>query len=222
MKPLRFDNVFEDFRGKRKLLYTKNLSLGNNVYGEPLVRQAGIEYREWNITRSKLGAAIAKGISQIGFRKGEIVLYLGSASGTTVSHVSDILEEGMVFALDFAPRSLRDLVFLCEQRKNIAPILADANKPESYANRVCQVDFVFQDIAQRNQVEIFLKNIDMFLKPGGFAMLSVKSRSIDVSKKPAQIFKQVKQDLEKHLKIIDYRELDPFEKDHAVFLCKRG
>jgi fibrillarin-like pre-rRNA processing protein len=221
MKSLKFDNVYEDFKGKKRLLYTKSLAPEKKVYGEQLVNVDGIEYREWNFTRSKLGAAIMKGISQIGFRKGETVLYLGSASGTTVSHVSDIIEDGMIFALDFAPRSLRDLVFLCDDRSNIAPILADANQPLKYSGKISQVDFVFQDVAQRNQVEIFLKNVDMFLKPGGFCMLSVKSRSIDVSKKPAQVFKTVGMELEKHLKVIDYRELDPFERDHAVFLCKR-
>lgn len=216
-----FEGVFEEQKGKRSILLTKNLAPGKIVYGEQLTRIGGVEYREWNPTRSKLGAGILKGIKELGFKKGSTVLYLGAASGTTVSHVSDILEDGFVFALDFAPRSTRDLVFLCEDRKNIIPILADAHKPESYMDKLCQVDFVFQDIAQRDQTDIFVKNCKAYLKPGGLCMFSVKSRSIDVSKKPSLVFAQVRIELEKHLKIIDQKNLEPFQRDHALFLCKK-
>jgi rRNA 2'-O-methyltransferase fibrillarin len=50
-----------------------------------------IEYRVWNPFRSKLGAAILGGVDQIHIKPGAKVLYLGAASGTTVSHVSDIV-----------------------------------------------------------------------------------------------------------------------------------
>ncbi len=142
--------------------------------------QDGIEYREWDKERSKLCAAISKGCTNIGIRKGDTILYLGAATGTTVSHVSDIAgDEGFVFAVDFSSRVVRDLVYLSEKRKNIAPILADAKKPLDFAYRVSAADIVYQDIAQPNQDEIFLKNCDLFLKKGGFSLLAVKSRSID-------------------------------------------
>ena len=155
-------------------------------------------------------------------RKNDVVLYLGAASGTTVSHVSDIVgSEGLVFAVDIAPRVMRDLIFLCYKRKNIAPILADANKADLLKERICAVDVVYQDVAQKNQVEIFLKNVDLFLKNGGYALLAIKARSIDVTKNPKLIFKEVKEKLEKTLTIIDYRELQPFQKDHCMFICKK-
>jgi len=218
IKASKIFEVFED----RKRIYTKNLALGKQVYGERIVRQEGDEYREWDPKRSKLGSAIIKGSPNVGIRKGDVVLYLGAATGTTVSHVSDMVgPEGFVFALDFAPRVVRELYFLCEERKNIAPILTDANDPKSYAHRVCKADVIYQDIAQKNQVEIFLKNVDWFLKKDGYGILAIKARSVDVTKKPKQIFSEVKKELEKHMKIIDYRELEPFQKDHCFFVLKK-
>ncbi len=218
----KFPNIyFEDRKGK-KTFFTKNLYKGNVVYDEEIVKIGNDEYREWNHKRSKLAAAIQKGVSQIGIREGEIVLYLGASSGTTPSHISDIVgEKGFVFALDFAPRMVKDLVFLAEKRKNIAPILANANKPLTYTHLVTQADVIYMDIAQKNQTEIFLKNVDMYLKSGGFGLYFVKSRSIDVTKKPKDVFRKVREELEKVITIVDYKELDPYEKDHCLFICKK-
>lgn len=209
-------------KGRETYIYTTNLVKGQRVYGENLFREGEQEFREWDPKRSKLGAALKKEISQIGIKEGDYILYLGASTGTTVSHVSDIIgEKGLVFALDFAPRVLRDLVFLAESRNNIAPILADANKPETYAHLACEVDTVFMDIAQKNQVEIFLKNCKIYLKQGGFGLLTLKARSLDVTKYPKDIYKKVRTELEKEMIVVDYRELDPFEKDHALFVCKK-
>ena len=219
MKKSKIFEVYEDFK---KRIYTVNLTPGKKVYDERLVKEKGMEFREWNARRSKLAAAILKGCQNIFMRKGDVVLYLGCSYGTTPSHVSDIVgREGFVFALDFAPRVMRDMVFVCEDRKNMAPILGDANKPQSYADKVCMVDIVYQDIAQRNQVDIFLKNFNLFLKKGGYGLLAVKARSVDVTKKPKQIFAEVKQRLEKEVTIVDYRTLEPYELDHCMFICKK-
>ncbi len=219
MKPSKIFEVYED--SKRKL-YTLNLAPGKKVYQENLVRENGKEFREWNPRRSKLCAAIQKGCQNIFIRQGHSVLYLGSSTGTTVSHVSDIVgKDGIIFAVDFAPRVMRELVFLSEERKNIAPILADANRPDFIAPRVCAVDILYQDIAQRNQVDIFLKNIKSFLKEDGYALLALKARSIDVTKRPRDIFTEVHRVLEQSLTIVDVRTLEPFEMDHAFFICKQ-
>jgi len=214
--------IFEVYEDYKKRLYTINLTPGKKVYDERLVKEKGLGFREWNPKRSKLAAAILKGCSNIFIRKGDVVLYLGCSYGTTPSHVSDIVgKEGFVFALDFAPRVMREMVFVSEGRKNIAPILANANKPESYVDKVSQVDVVYQDIAQRNQVDIFIKNVNMFLKKDGYALLAVKARSVDVTRKPKGIFAEVRQKLEKELTIVDYRTLEPYELDHAMFVCKK-
>jgi len=219
--PSKIFEVFESNERKRKL-FTQNLVPGEKVYGENLVESNGVEYREWNPSKSKLGASILKGTQNVGIRKGSVVLYLGSASGTTVSHVSDMVgAEGAVFAVDLSATVMRDLLFLAEKRANIIPILESASHITELAKRICPVDVVFQDIAQRDQVGIFLNNVDVFLKDGGYGLLAVKARSIDVTARPKTIFAQVKAQLEKRVTIIDYRELDPFQRDHCMFIVKR-
>jgi fibrillarin-like pre-rRNA processing protein len=223
MQEINKFNVFDDRKNKR-LIYTKNLTPSKSFFGEELVREGGTEYRSWDVSRSKLGAAIKKGASQTGIKDKDLVLYLGASHGFTPSYVSDIVgKEGFVFCIDNAPRVVRDLVFVCEERINMAPILADANHPEEYKELVTkQVDVVYQDIAQRNQVEIFLKNCNAFLKKGGFGLLAIKARSVDVSKWPKEIFKEVRRQLEQSsMVMVDYRELEPFERDHAFFVCKK-
>jgi fibrillarin-like pre-rRNA processing protein len=220
MKPSKIFEVYEDKKGR---LHTVNLTPGKRVYDERLVSEDGTEYREWNARKSKLAAMILKKTPNIFIRKNDAVLYLGCSTGTTVSHVSDIVgKKGFVFALDFAPRVMREMVFVAMERKNIAPILWDANRPDTFLERVSQVDVVYQDIAQRNQVDIFLKNVNMFLKNGGYALLAIKARSVDVTKKPKEIFGSVRKKLEKELVIIDYRTLEPFQMDHCMFICKKG
>ncbi|MBR9678109.1 MAG: fibrillarin-like rRNA/tRNA 2'-O-methyltransferase [Nanoarchaeota archaeon] len=214
------DNCLWILNKKRKVLATKNLTPGKTVYGEPVLKVKNKEYRVWNPNRSKLGAAIHKGIKKIPINQGNIVLYLGSASGTTVSHVSDIVgSSGLVYCVEIAPRVMRDLVFLAEERKNLAPILESAALTKNYENLVVQADFIFQDIAQKDQARIFIKN-KRFLKKGGYAMIAVKARSIDVTKKPQTVFDEVEKELRKHFKIIDKKRLEPFEKDHSLFLVK--
>ena len=222
-----FKGVYAIGSGSRTTLLTKNLIPGKIVYGEFLFYDKDekgnkVEFREWNPKRSKLGAALMREVSQIGIKENDYILYLGCSTGTTVSHVSDIVgPNGLVFALDFAPRVLRDMVFISEDRKNIAPIMADANKPDSYSHLVCEVDTVFMDIAQKNQAEIFIKNCKMFLKSGGFGLLALKARSVDVTRNPKDVFREIRIKLEREFAVVDYRELDPFEMDHAMFVIKK-
>ncbi|MEK6874251.1 MAG: fibrillarin-like rRNA/tRNA 2'-O-methyltransferase [Nanoarchaeota archaeon] len=217
----RLQGIFEEQKGKKRILFTKNLTPGISVCGETLRNQNNVEYREWDPSSSKISAAIIKGLSQLGLKPRDVVLYLGCATGTTVSYVSDIVgDKGLVFAVDIAPRVLRELVFLAQKRSNLVPILADAHHPEIIAESACQVDWLFQDVAQRDQLEIFLKNVRTFLKPGGFGVVAIKARSIDVSKQPRVVLQQIRSQLEKHMTIVDYRELDPFQKDHGLFVAK--
>jgi fibrillarin-like pre-rRNA processing protein len=214
IKPSKIFEVYEDNRK----LYTINLTPGKTFFTEKTKNK----YREWDPNRSKVAAAILKGCRNIFIRKGNIILYLGAAHGYTPSYISDIIgNDGFIFAIDNAPRVVRDLVFLAKERKNISPILADANHPEQYKDSVTKVDIVYQDISQKNQVDIFLKNIDSFLKPGGYALIAVKARSIDITKKPKVIFNQTRIHLEEKLTVIDYKSLEPFEKDHCFIICKK-
>ena len=206
----------------QEILATRNLTPGMTYYGEPVFEIDGVEYRSWNPTRSKLGAVIMKGVQSMPIKPGSMVLYLGVASGTTVSHVSDVIgEKGHVWGLDFAPRSMRDLLDkVTRHRMNISPILGDARNPSSYSALVPMVDVVFADVAQPDQADIIIKNSEQFLKRGGWMMLSVKSRSIDVREKPEDIYAdQVKIIENAGYTVHEVIILDPYEKDHAMVLA---
>ena len=221
LETLKFYNVFNIQDKNRRILVTKNLSPGKAFFKERLFNVDDIEYREFNPTRSKLAASIVKKISFMPIKKDEKILYLGASHGYTPSFVSDIIgDNGLVFCLDFAPRVVRDLYMICEERKNMIPILADANKPETYKDRISNVNIIFQDIAQKIQVEILFKNL-IFLNPKGYVVIAIKSRSIDVTQNPRKIFREVEEKLSSRLKIIDKRELDPFERDHILFVCQK-
>jgi fibrillarin-like pre-rRNA processing protein len=222
MEASKVFGVYEK-RGRRTQIFTANLTPCQKAYDEKLVNENGREFREWNPFKSKLGAYIMHGANDIFLRQGSIVLYLGIASGTTASHISDIIGNGgMIFGIDPAFRAMTKLMFLCTKRKNIAPIMDDANHPENYEkNTPEKVDFIFQDVAQKNQAEIFLKNTRKYLKPGGFGMIAVKARSIDIAANPRDIFRKVRTELEKELTIVDFRPLEPYEKDHAMIVVKK-
>lgn len=222
----RFEGVYwVKFHDNSRRLATKNLSPGRSVYGEQLIEFRRKEYRLWDAYRSKLAAAILRAIKEVPINIGGKVLYLGAASGTTASHVSDIVrEEGMVFAVEFAQRTMRELIEqVCTQRMNISPILADARHPSTYRSLVSPVDAVYCDIAQPEQARILADNCDLFLKHSGAAMIAVKSRSVDVTMSPGAVFSQEKHTLmERGFKIIDTARLEPYEKDHAMFVVARA
>jgi fibrillarin-like pre-rRNA processing protein len=216
------DGIFELVKDKKHLA-TRNLDPGKVVYGEKLIPVEGVEYRTWDPRRSKLGAMVLKKFD-IYLKENSKVLYLGAASGTTVSHASDIVSEGAVYAVEFAPRSMRDLIGLASRRKNIFPIMADAGKPDSYAHIVEPVDLIFQDVAQPNQAEIASRNASRFLKKDGYLLLSIKARSIDTVANPKEVFKEEVKKLElafePKFEILNAKDLMPFHEDHLGVLAK--
>lgn len=206
------------FRQNNKI-YTKPAS-GEAVYGETFIEVDGEKYRNWQPSRSKAGAAVMKGFD-LGLEQDFDVLYLGAASGTTVSHFSDILEDGFVFAVEYSDTTARDLVEVAEQRENIAPILDNARQPENYGDLVPEVDLVFQDISQSDQAEIFIKNCEKFLKENGIGLLSVKARSISTSKDKDKIFAEVRKKIQERFEVVEETELDPYEKEHLFMKIKK-
>jgi fibrillarin-like pre-rRNA processing protein len=205
---------------KNDKLFTQNPAAckGTKVYNEQLVSEHGIEYRSWNPFRSKLASALLKGLS-LNLTSDAQILYLGAATGTTVSHLSDIITKGTVYAVESSPVAAIKLLSVCEKRPNIIPILSDANHPERYQHIVPSVDLVYQDISQRNQADIFTRNIRAYLKSNGSGLIMVKARSIDVALKPKQAYDLVCTSLKKEgLAMGKIIELAPFEKDHAAIL----
>ncbi len=67
-----------------------------------------------------------------------------------------------------------------------------------------------------------MTNCKLFLKKGGFGLLAIKARSIDVKLNPKQIFEENRRKLEKEFTIVDYRLLEPYEKDHCMIIVKNG
>lgn len=188
--------------GKEDGLATRNLTPGESVYGEKRISvdetvqnddgtttTTKIEYRMWNPFRSKLCAAIAGGADEIYIKPGSRVLYLGGASGTSVSHVADLVgPTGYVYAVEFSSRSGRDLITMASKRPNVVPIVEDARQPARYRMIVPMVDVIFADVAQPDQARIVAMNANWFLKVGGGVLISIKANCIDSTAPAAEVF----------------------------------
>ncbi len=214
----KFDEIFST----ENKIYTINLIPKQKVYGEKLIIKNNIEYREWNPFKSKYCAAIVNGLKKNIFQKNSKILYLGSAEGTTVSHVSDIVgQNGEIYCIDISTIAMQKLTKLASIRENILPILADANNINEYSEFFEEkVDSIFIDISQRNQIEIFLKN-SIFLKKNGLAGISLKTRSISQSEKVSDILEKEKEKLKNDFEIEQIINLEPFEKQHYFILVRK-
>ncbi len=212
-----YEGVFS-FDGK---LATRNFSVGRKVYNEELIRYEGSEYRTWNPYRSKLAAAILNGLKNFKIGRGNAVLYLGAATGTTSSHVSDIVgEDGRVYCVEISERNMRDLIRVCESRDNMLPLLGDAMHTEKYSDVVMPCDVIYQDISARDQALIIKAN-SIFLKKGGYAYFIIKSQSIDISKKPKDVFDQELSKLGDEFEVVETLSLEPFDSMHLFAVLRR-
>lgn len=212
-----FANVFK-IDGR---LATRNLTPGMKVYDEELMGVGGIEYRSWNPYRSKLAAAIINGLNHLYIKPGSKVLYLGAATGTTSSHVSDIVQEdGVVYCIEISERNVRELIKVCEKRSNMLPLLQDARLVEVYADEVGVVDVIYQDLSARDQAEILLRNASL-LKKDGYAYVAIKSQSISTSRKPKEIYKEFFAKLGNSFEEIQSLELLPYDKLHLFTVLRK-
>jgi fibrillarin-like pre-rRNA processing protein len=206
-----------------KFLATQNLIDGNSVYGEKIIKFDDIEYRLWDPFRSKLAGAIMKGLKENPIKESSRVLYLGASTGTTVSHVSDIIgNNGIIFPVEPSVRVARELLEnVCSKRKNIIPILSDARNYLKYYGYFGIVDIVYSDIAQPDQTMIAIDNCKSYLKDNGDLLIIIKTRSIDVLTDPKIVTQNEAKKLEdNNFTIIQIINLEPFEKDHALIHAK--
>jgi len=206
--------------GEKKLA-TKNLIPGNQVYNEKLLTVKEVEYRIWNPFRSKLAAAIMNDLKDFPFNQKSDVLYLGVSTGTTISHISDIVgQKGTIFGIEHASRVARDFLDrVASHRKNIVPIIHDARKPEEFFSVYKKVDIVYVDIAQPDQTDIAIENCKLYLKSGGYMFLVIKTRSIDVTKDPRKVIENEIKKLEQSFQIKQIIDLQPYDKDHAMVVA---
>jgi fibrillarin-like pre-rRNA processing protein len=218
----KFPGVYMVEEHDHESIATQSIDPGRTVYGEKVVKEDDKEFRIWSPRRSKLAAAIRKGLSEMPIRPGSRVLYLGAASGTTVSHCSDIVgSEGIIYAVEFSQRTARELINLAASRQNVVPIVEDARHPTRYAPIVGPVEVVYQDVAQPNQAEILYQNMRTFCSFGAYGMLAIKARSIDSASDINKIYDRELSTLEEHgLQVVENIDLSPLEKDHRFIVCR--
>ena len=222
----KFDNgsfIMLIDNSKERYLATQDLHLQKSVYGEKIIKLEDVEYRIWEPFRSKLAAAILRNLEENPIKESSSVLYLGASTGTTVSHVSDIVgSKGVIFAVEPSARVAREfLENVASRRKNIIPILMDARNYLKYYSYYGLVDVVYSDIAQPDQTEIAINNCKSYLKGGGHLVIIIKTRSIDVLMDPKVVTKNEAKKLEKNnFEILQIVDLEPFDKDHSLIHAK--
>ncbi|DAC58369.1 MAG TPA: fibrillarin-like rRNA/tRNA 2'-O-methyltransferase [Candidatus Poseidoniales archaeon] len=216
-----------------RTLWSENAVFGASVYGESLRKFSGTEYRRWDPTRSKLAAAILRtkrNKSLLLPEPGSTVLYLGAGHGTSISHLHDHLcgadndLNGRIVAVDLAPRCLRDLTYLARSRTGLVPILGDARKHTSWGVLVPHpVNWLFQDVAQSGQVEIFVTACRRFLNLGGLGLLSLKAASERWTGEGEHVlFNKVATQLtESGFEVEERIKLTGYEDNHVLFVTRR-
>ncbi len=218
MEPTRWPGVARDGRD----LYTRNLEPGTTVYGEALRSADGVEYRRWDPWRSKLAAALVNGASEEILGRPDRVLYLGGAHGTTVSHLSDLWPDAAIYVVEKSPASFAPLLALARRRANLLPLLADAQLPERYRADVGEVDLLYQDVAQRDQVRIFTENAEACLAPAGRGLLMLKVRSVTQRRPAAAIVRESRSGLGRAgWRVAEEIALGPFAREHVAFAVRR-
>ncbi|MEM0129436.1 MAG: fibrillarin-like rRNA/tRNA 2'-O-methyltransferase [Thermoplasmata archaeon] len=216
MEPTEWSGVYREGRE----LFTRNARPGERVYGERVRTVGSVEYRAWDPFRSKLAAALLRGLPPPSPWTGaRTVLYLGGAHGTTASHVADLVPEASVYVVEKSPASFAPLLALARRRENLLPLLADAQLPERYAVDVGPVDFLYQDIAQRDQAGIFRENVRATLRSGGAGILMLKVRSVTQRRPPEAIVREARRIVEDGGFAIDRQiDLAPFSREHVALV----
>ncbi len=218
MEPTAWDGVYREGRD----LFTVNATPGKKVYGETLRTVGGVEYRQWDPFRSKLAAFLLRGAPSTLWGKVERVLYLGGAHGTTASHLSDLWPDASIFVVEKSPTSFAPLLALARRRGNLLPIFADAQLPERYGADVGTVDFLYQDVAQRNQAAIFVENARASLAPSGTGLLMLKVRSVTQRRPAAAIVRDARAELARGgLAVVQETSLTPFSREHVALAVRR-
>ena len=219
----KFPGVYISGSPDKLKLYTKNLTPGYKVYDEKLINYKREEFREWNPYRSKLAALILEKPRNNFLATNFNCLYLGASSGTTISHLSDIIKDGIVYGVEFAERSIRQLLQNTSNRNNIIPILGDARYPDTYAKSIfSEIDLIYQDVAQPNQAEIAIVNASYYLKKNGLVMLAIKSQSIDSISKSEKIYNQEKNKLvNAGYEVVESIDIHRYAANHIVLMVKK-
>jgi fibrillarin-like pre-rRNA processing protein len=212
----------------KKLLATRNLTPGRSYYGEKSARAflegEVAEFRFWDPFRSKLSASILNGLSQFPIREGASCLYLGASTGTTVSHISDIVgATGKIFAVEMAARVARELLeSVVKFRTNVIPVISDARRPDRYGSVYGFARIVYCDIAQPDQTEIAISNCKTLFPDDerAYLFLVVKASSIDALEEKSRVIADQLKTLENAgFETLQKIDLEPYDRKHAMILA---
>jgi fibrillarin-like pre-rRNA processing protein len=204
MREIFVPNFYEE--GGRIFSLSKD---GKSIYGEAVTVRGKNSYRLFSPLRSKLSSSIKVGLKPV-IKREDHVLYLGAATGTTVSHMSDAVSSGAVFSVEVSPVPFIKLMSLSEVKKNVFPILSDAQRPETFAPFVDRVDLIYQDVSQPNQVDIFSKNMLFYNSKRGIIMLKTFSLRSELS------VKEEIRKIEENFSVEEVKDISRFHKGHLA------
>ena len=205
----------------RPVYWTRGLADPPDVYGERVVFRDEEPMRRWDPMRSKLAAALTRGFEGPLPAPSQFWAYLGAASGTTASHVADLVgPTGAVFAVEKSLRPFRRLVHLAERYPNLVPLLGDARSPAAYASAVPLVDGLYVDIAQPDQVAIALDNARWLARRDACLLLALKTPSMGRDTPARTHLERARRLLETAGEVDRAIGLDPFHRGH-FFLATR-
>jgi len=205
----------------RPTYLTKAIGDPPSVYGERIRWQDDAAWRMMDPMRSKLAAALCRGLVDLPLAQGMKVLYLGAATGTTASHVADLVGfKGMVYAVEKSPRAFQKLLGMAERWPNVAPLLRDARTPQSYLGLVPMVDAIYADIPQVDQASIVADNAALFLSEGGTLLFALKLSSLAREKTSQEHLDDVIGALESHFHVDEVLPLEPFYRKHSFIRAR--
>lgn len=205
-------------RGDRHELWTETCGSTPPVYGERWTAHLGRAFRSFEPARSKLAAGLARGWDGPLPAPGERWLYLGAATGTTASHVADLVgPEGRVYAVEKSVRPFARLLAVAERWPNLLPALGDARAPERYGDLVPIVDAIYADLAQPDQVELVVANARYFLRERpGTIVVALKTSSMGRSVNASAHLRQAEALLAEKVELAPSVRLDPFYRSHYL------
>ncbi|MFW6272708.1 MAG: fibrillarin-like rRNA/tRNA 2'-O-methyltransferase [bacterium] len=216
------EKICEGIYRKNGKIYTINSTDKHKYYDENILTHLNKRYREWNPYKSKIGASIKKKLKEIPISRDSVILYLGSSSGTTISHISDILTKGKIYAVDSSKEMMKKFMKLAYNRQNIFPILESARNYKKYnIPSETLIDLIIQDVACVDQVNILINNSEYYLKSKGKILIAIKTQSIDSIKKPGIVIEEQKKILKSKFKILQTLNLHPFEKNHWLLFMEK-
>tara|TARA_A100001388_G_scaffold276698_1_gene265168 strand:+ start:17805 stop:18506 length:702 start_codon:yes stop_codon:yes gene_type:complete len=219
-------------RREGRTLWSRNSTRGKSVGGERRKRDGKIEWRRWDPFRSKVAAALlmtSQKASELLPGPGDTCLYLGASSGTTVSHIHDMVcgsnnhHNGQIIAVEISPRMMRDLSSLAEDRSGLIPILNDARETQSYAPVMREkAHWIHQDLSIADQAENFISIATSTLKNGGIGLLSLKAASErqfegDDQSRFSRAEKLIE---ESELELIEKIDISQYQEQHMVFFVR--